>query len=313
MNTKKCGIVFLFFYIALFCTFSNPILIPREVFVGDTAELSFTIDTVFLSLSDNKKKEGLHVDSLIKDSNDYTIESIVLLSKEHGTGVSIKFIPWKTGSLEFSSFFYENTEIISPQIHIASILEKLDKKDLAPIRAPLLIPGTTWLLYGSLMLCCFIVLVVYFIFKRNKKKSSLHGVNRRVLKYVKQRQRFVKKQCKFLERKMEKKPALEWFMVCNKLIKEYCAHFFTFDFTSYISYTTTDVLNDFFGCDIENCSSTIKDLACLYNKIDAQRFGGKSDERNFELQKALMQDFKKIVDALERSEFIPYSYRGKGS
>ena len=173
-------------------------LIPKDVYVGDEAEIRFAFSfagSLFspdmsglsggaqgelapartagkqasLSTSEEKITELL--------SNDgYTVKKLTLSGSGNLYVLSVFFIPWKTGELDMAPFDLASVFELSasplfidiPVVQIQSISEKTGEKNLRPVRSPLIIPGTTYVvvLFSALILVlCAAGLAVLFRFK----------------------------------------------------------------------------------------------------------------------------------------------------
>jgi len=122
------------------------ILMPQEVFVGDTAEFSFGTASLNSVIADGilftVPSEGL------PSSYELTVESIVVFRNGNSETVTIRFVPWISGVLQIPAFEIKKLKITPPPVRIASLVEKTGKNTLERARSPLLVPGTTWLLYA---------------------------------------------------------------------------------------------------------------------------------------------------------------------
>lgn len=173
-------------------------LIPKEVYVGDEAEIRFEFsfagdlfspDTSGLSggmqegvapsrtagrqanLSTSEEKITEHL-----SNSDYTVKKLTLSGSGNLYVLSVFFIPWKTGELDMEPFDLASVFELSasplfidiPGVEIQSISEKRGEKNLRPVRSPLIIPGTTYVvvLFSALILLFFAAgLAVLFRFK----------------------------------------------------------------------------------------------------------------------------------------------------
>ena len=168
--------VFLFFHASLFCQISDfkavQTLSPKEIFVGDTAEISYTFyspiafpmgESDFIPLtfpeSFQKREFTLTGGSLSRTGNQYRL--------------SISFIPWKVGLIVFPQF--DLMTLLNPSfigykidlnpVEVASIVEKTGKKNVRPPLPPVLLPGTTYMLYAAAVACLiFFMLVLKILF-----------------------------------------------------------------------------------------------------------------------------------------------------
>ena len=199
------------------------ILVPKKVYIGDTAELRCTFNSpssALKQLTANGTAEvsahsefsatpatiGISADSgtsvpaevsalsgssvtaeISPLSDDYEIKSITLSP----AGVdfyqlSLNFVPWKTGLIEFPNLTLEDVTIVFEPVPIVSLVsnDNLNTTSLHDTAAPLLLPGTAYKLYGTL--AAIIILVIVLIRLFIKRKSLLFYMNtRRLLKKYK--------------------------------------------------------------------------------------------------------------------------------
>lgn len=176
------------------------ILVPKKVYIGDTAELRCTFNNPSSELKqlisgDGKNNAELSLVSLT--SPDYDIKSITLSP----AGVdfyqlSITFIPWKTGEIQFPPLAIENTDLTVEfqPIQIVSLVST-DSNNATTLRdtaAPLLLPGTTYKIYGALI--TLIILLIAIIRIIIKRKSILFYLDTKRLqrKYKKNKKQTIR-------------------------------------------------------------------------------------------------------------------------
>lgn len=176
------------------------ILVPKKVYIGDTAELRCTFNNPSSELKqlisgDGKNNTELSLVSLT--SPDYDIKSITLSP----AGVdfyqlSITFIPWKTGEIQFPPLAIENTDLTVEfqPIQIVSLVST-DSNNATTLRdtaAPLLLPGTTYKIYGALI--TLIILLIAIIRIIIKRKSILFYLDTKRLqrKYKKNKKQTIR-------------------------------------------------------------------------------------------------------------------------
>lgn len=164
------------------------ILVPKKVYIGDAAELRCTFNspsTALKQLTINGTTEiydfsdNTNISAL---SDDYDIKSITLSP----AGVdfyqlSVNFIPWKTGLIEFPNLKLEDITIVFEPVQIVSLIstDTANTTVLHDTAAPLLLPGTAYKLYGTLL--ALILLAVIFIRIIIKRKSLMFYLNSKKL------------------------------------------------------------------------------------------------------------------------------------
>ena len=172
------------------------ILVPKKVYIGDTAELRCTFNSpepVLKTLTANGAAELAHN---FYNTEDFEIKEIKLLP----AGVdfyqlSVTFVPWKTGSIQFDPLVLEDSLTIEFQpVQIVSLIstDAANTTTLHDTAAPLLLPGTAYKLYGTLAASVLLLIIIIRLIV--KRKNILFFINQRRLlrKYKKNRKQAVK-------------------------------------------------------------------------------------------------------------------------
>lgn len=176
------------------------ILIPKKVYIGDTAELRCTFnspDPFLKQLTSSGTAELPLVSQSTEPQEEYVIKSISLSpSGIDFYQLTITFIPWKTGELLFPSMEIEGSDIVLEfqPIQIVSLIanESTNTSTIRDTAAPLLLPGTTYKLYGTLSgFVIFLIICIRIILKR---KNILFYINQKRLlkKYKKNKKQTIR-------------------------------------------------------------------------------------------------------------------------
>ncbi len=176
------------------------ILIPKKVYIGDTAELRCTFnspDPFLKQLTSSGTAELPLVSQSTEPQEEYVIKNISLSpSGIDFYQLTITFIPWKTGDLLFPSMEIEGSDIILEfqPIQIVSLIanENTNTSTIRDTAAPLLLPGTTYKLYGTLSgFVIFLLICIRIILKR---KNILFYINQKRLlkKYKKNKKQTIR-------------------------------------------------------------------------------------------------------------------------
>lgn len=176
------------------------ILIPKKVYIGDTAELRCTFnspDPFLKQLTSSGTAELPLVSQLAESQEEYVIKNISLSpSGIDFYQLTITFIPWKTGDLLFPSMEIEGSDIVLEfqPIQIVSLItnENTNTYTIRDTAAPLLLPGTTYKLYGTLsVFVIFLLICIRIILKR---KNILFYINQKRLlkKYKKNKKQTIR-------------------------------------------------------------------------------------------------------------------------
>lgn len=176
------------------------ILIPKKVYIGDTAELRCTFnspDPFLKQLTSSGTAELPLVSQSAESQEEYVIKNISLSpSGIDFYQLTITFIPWKTGDLLFPSMEIEGSDIVLEfqPIQIVSLIanENTNTSTIRDTAAPLLLPGTTYKLYGTLSgFVIFLLICIRIILKR---KNILFYINQKRLlkKYKKNKKQTIR-------------------------------------------------------------------------------------------------------------------------
>ena len=180
---------------------AQQILVPKKVYIGDTAELRCTFNNGSKLLKDfttNGTTElSLVSQSDFTSTDEYNIKSVTLSP----AGVdfyqlTVTFIPWKTGTIQLPPLEVEGTDITIDfqPVQIVSLIstEGTNATTLRDTAAPLLLPGTTYKLYGSITVLIIILIAAIRIIV--KRESLLFYINQKRLlkKYKKNKKQTIK-------------------------------------------------------------------------------------------------------------------------
>lgn len=176
------------------------ILIPKKVYIGDTAELRCTFnspDPFLKQLTSSGTAKLPLVSQSTEPQEEYVIKNISLSpSGIDFYQLTITFIPWKTGELLFPSMEIEGSDIVLEfqPIQIVSLIanENTNTSTIRDTAAPLLLPGTTYKLYGTLSgFVIFLLICIRIILKR---KNILFYINQKRLlkKYKKNKKQTIR-------------------------------------------------------------------------------------------------------------------------
>ncbi len=174
------------------------ILVPKKVYIGDTAELRCTFNSPNPILK-TLTAQGTTKLPLVSQSSteDYVIKDASLAP----AGVdfyqlTITFVPWKTGDLQFPPMEIEDADLILEfqPLQIVSLItaENASTTTLHDTAAPLLLPGTAYKLYGTLAGVILILIILIRLFV--KRKSLMFYINnKRLLKKYKKNKKQTKR------------------------------------------------------------------------------------------------------------------------
>ncbi len=149
-------------------------LIPDKFFVGDEVELYYLLNDF-----ETTSCKSFNIEKIEK-TDDVTIKSICLVSKENKNYLLIKFVPWKSGQLILPSLEGLGLKLTLPPINVSSTLELegLTTSTLQEVRPPILQDGTIYLLYRyiAFFLLATFILSLSFVFFKKRGKSFLNFI-----------------------------------------------------------------------------------------------------------------------------------------
>lgn len=212
---------------------SEQVLLPRKVYVADTAELrcSFNSDSANLKSLSEKGAFEISFENFAGelDGNDYDIKQVqVVPSGIDFYKLVITFVPWKTGTIKFPPIRIEDVYIDFAPIQIVSITEQANKTTLSGFAAPLLLPGTTYKLYGLLIFSLLsFLLIIRLVIKR--KSIAFFIKNRKLLRKYKKNKRKTARLLRSIKNK--KIGSSEIAAQIQKIMRQYLEIRFDYQFT----------------------------------------------------------------------------------
>lgn len=249
------------------------VLVPREVYVGDTAEFSFTTGAFNGVLEAGA--EANVPDESISVSADATVSSILVRRDASFSTVTVRFIPWSTGLLRLPAFTLKKIRVIPPPVRIYSIVEKTGINELEPPRSPLLVPGTTLILYAfvaasAVALAAALVFVSrlrrYLEFNQEKIQSG-------------RRLRLSIRELKRLEHLIRKVGYLEWYALFAASLRRYFGNLLGEGPSTVLSLTASEIAlllrRSAASGDIHTLAGNVESLLAA---IDGIRFSGRDHE-----------------------------------
>lgn len=166
------------FFLLLFVFFSSAeesgktVLIPKEVYVGDNAEVRYTFIADNCILTDASvifSQEQVTLLYAEAGSADFSVTGGSLVRNNDQITLSIGFVPWIVGNIDFPPIdinrvlvFPDQSAVPScmvdiPPVTISSIVDRMGVTQIRPPAAPLVMPGTSYAIYGVV---CILLLVM---------------------------------------------------------------------------------------------------------------------------------------------------------
>lgn len=276
------------------------ILLPKKVYIGDTAELRCTFnsgDLIFAQLTQNGTAQiNTETFTVPLDSRDYEILNVSLSpAGVNYYQLSINFRAWKTGDIVFPPLRLRNDQIEFQPLNIVSITEQDSSAALKDTAAPLLLPGTTYKLYGTLIvLVILIITAIRLIIKR--KNVMLYINNRRLLRKYKKNRRQTIKNLNCIKKMQDKTET--WAEELEHIMRNYMEVRFDYPFTKTV---TSEMMNGFYAA-TNNVFSEIKEEAAgeitsIFVRLDFMRYSSNADfklEEKNEIIERLINQIDKI-------------------
>ena len=153
---------------------------PKEIFCGDKVLLQYQVlipDEYVLALGNYlplKITNPEEFSNIIKtDSLTCTVESFSLELSGNLLIYQINCVAWQLGKISFPNIIIEldsiSLELPVSEFTVSSILEKTGESSIQPVLAPILLPGTTYIVYGSIFLGIIFLSLIIFAFTKSSK------------------------------------------------------------------------------------------------------------------------------------------------
>ncbi len=311
---KKHLLVSIFFAFVLSFSFSanveltSSVLVPMEIYVGDTAELRCFLSTQRLLLA-----EGISEDAILFEADesfaDFSLKKIELKRTDGGYYLSVFFIPWKPGKISlplidlssFSSVIVSEKEIVLelPSVNVGYVSEKLNANELRPIAPPILVPGTIYVVY--VLIALFILFLIFVIFVCSRfNRVSLYLRNfisgMKFSKNYRKTLKRLKKLCK------AQKSDVDFASDLEKILRLYLgtrfAHSFHSVTTSEISFVFDEI---FVGMLSDEQQQAIDEICVLFRRCDYIRYAPNATMEEGE-RNTLINNLTNTISVFEKEE-----------
>ena len=249
------------------------VLVPREVYVGDTAEFSFVTnafgDLLIPGTVQVLPRENLPSSPLV------SVESVLITARADGALVVIRFVPWTSGLVQLPPFSWEKIRVVPPSVRIGSVLELTGASEIAPPRGPLLVPGTTWLLYGMIGAVLAASAVCIFGFLRLRRYFRANPFRRESA--IRRKKLF--RELKYLDRGIRKMSIPRWYASFASVIRSYAGSLCAGDHSALHAATASEIVSEisarFSRLYPEDSRFRLLDASrALLERIDGIRFSG---------------------------------------
>ncbi len=240
-----------FFFLALSEAFSDSeaseILVPKKIYVGDTAELRFTFRSSIELFEDSPETDEKNIPlsnlPFDSDNSDFTLSKLALQKNGFFYTVVFTFIPWRTGFIDIPSFDLLSLSGKSPAVplfidpkpvEVSSVLSSPGENEIRPPVSPLLVPGTVYFVWGIIVFA--VILLVFLAVAAVKRKDIISLFKRKMiqLSYAKNARRALR-ELKRLEAKSGKFGDKEFALLYQKIFRKYFSGRLGFSFGSVVS------------------------------------------------------------------------------
>ena len=297
---------------------TSQFLIPKRIYVGDTAELTFTFRSSFELFEENpdetEKNISLATLPFNFDTEEFTLHSLILKKNGPSYAAVFKFTPWKTGMISFPEFdllsaMGKNSavplEIQTRPVEVYSVLQNGAEASLKPCASVLLLPGTIYFVWGMLIL--FIALVILAVSVAVHREKIMRFLFRTLLLslYARNSRRALR-EMKRLEDKSEKFSGKEFALLFQKIMRKYLAERLGVSFETVTSSSITLTCQEAFGGFLSDEKLTaVEDVEGSFRRADYIRFAGGTGLLSNEERALFLKNGRELVKALDRQEKKP--------
>lgn len=271
---------------------------PKAIYIGDKAELrcSFKSQTQILEAAASAQNFTQDLDYSL-----YDIKDIGLQKGQSGQpdqdyyNLVITFVPWKTGKIQLPDFEIEGLGTIHFEaVEVLSLVEQENITDLRSYSSPLLLPGTTYKIYGSL--AAFVILFILLIRLIIKWRSVVFWFNNTKLKrrYARSKKNTIKALKKLVQETSDSQISTQ----LQKIMREYLELRLNYPFTKKLT-SEMSIAFDQASCGLadENRYAVFENIISIFVRTDYIRFSDSSDAK-FE-EGELSQILNNLIDDIE--------------
>ncbi|MFC2477616.1 MAG: hypothetical protein ACFNQG_01155 [Treponema socranskii subsp. buccale] len=293
---------------------TTQVVMPKTIYVGDRAELSYTFRSAvdfFSDMNDSILSRKIPLKSLPfeTDTDDYTILDASLERNGLLYTFRLFFIPWNTGSIDFPMFdisaaVYGGAAapfIIDVQsVEVSSILQDQDEAQLRASMGPLLLPGTMYALYFAALLSVILLIVIFRLVVKRESVRDAYKTWKLLRLYAKNAKELYRS-LKRLERAGKKIDDAEFCTELQQLIRRYLDFRFGYRFSAVSSPAIMDTFEKIMADAMsEKTQSGAMSLAAVLRRTDYVRYARGS----IDSKKEPAEEFAADLKADERSSLI---------
>ena len=300
--------VFAFFSIFSFCSpifaeeisfETNQIVTPHEIFVGDTVFVQYVFRTPVEIIAENAQNSGeialrddFPIFSSTAEADNSTVKKIALIHTGLDYNLTISFVPWKPGVFQFREFDIQDILFFSglsknqkkkctmkiASVPVLSVSEKTHATLLQPPSAPILVPGTIYVVYALVASAALFFTALCFALAHIKQVVSALKRLRVIMGYGRNARRATKRARRLL-RSEESDSA--FCAEIQDISRSYLAYRFDRPFSTYDTKELESIFAEISGKITEFAQKMrIEELTSLFRRTDYIRYAaGSIDSR----------------------------------
>jgi len=147
---------------------SGAYLIPRQIYIGDPASLILPLPVAAQNYEDVilKKNDSFSDNSSFPSDEDIDFHRVILERRITGSRLIIEFTAFVPGFLRFPVIEIGGEKFSDLSITVGALINDRSERYLSGTASALAMPGTAFMLYGSMALtAAVILLVIWFVLK----------------------------------------------------------------------------------------------------------------------------------------------------
>ena len=271
---------------------------PKAIYIGDKAELrcSFKSEAQLSASAASVQSFTQELDFSVYDIKDVSLQKSQPGQPDEGAyNLVISFVPWQTGKIQLPDFEVEGVGTIHFEaVEVLSLVEQQNVTGLRSYSSPLLLPGTTYKIYGSLT--AFVILFILLIRLIVKWRSVVFWFNNTKLK--RRYARSKKNTIKALKKLEQEASDSEISTKLQKIMREYLELRLNYPFTKKLT-SEMSLAFDQATCGLadENRSAVFENIISIFVRTDYIRFSDSADAK-FEPGE-LSQLLNNLIDDIE--------------
>lgn len=311
------------------------IIIPKEIYVGDTANLKFNfrtnIDLYAFADKVPVKNDVITID--VEDENftsfceNCTLKKLEIIRNGLNYSIDIVFIPWVTGEIDFETIDLMKYLCNGEEMHfyidfipftISSLSESLGVSSLKPPAPPFTVPGTNYWIWSLVIAIIIILILAGMLSARMPKIIAAYERWKKHAGYSRNARSAVVSLTKLIKRKnLEDSMFAEYW---QKIVRRYLNYRFNHSFNSVpsskISESIRNITGDMLSTEQE---IALMSLSQIFIRTDYIRFAKDSiDSKQLPVEEhkalfvenekeKLIQKTEKFISVLEKEpEEVPF-------